>query len=74
MKRGNNGKEKWRGTRTHINIDHWGLHDCFYNHKEQVYKKSSTRHTNSQETIRTIRKELKNIRTLCACDSHTAEA
>ena len=44
MKMGNNATENLRGTRTHnISIDHWGLHDCF--HREQVYKKPSTRHT-----------------------------
>ena len=49
MKRGNNGTEKWRGTRTHMNIDLWGLHDCVY--KEQVYKKPTFRHTKIQETF-----------------------
>ena len=40
MKRGHNATENLRGTRTHISIDQWGLHDCF--HMEQVYKKPST--------------------------------
>ena len=64
MKRGNNANENLRGTRTHISIDHWGLHDCF--HREQVYKKPSTRHTKIQETFRVTRKELGNVGTLCA--------
>ena len=43
MERGHNVTEKLTGTQMHINIDHWGIHDCLY--KEKVYKKPSTRYT-----------------------------
>ena len=45
MKRGHNVTENLRGRSTHISIDQWGLHDRF--HREQVYKKPSTRHAKS---------------------------
>ena len=33
MKRGHNATENLRGTRTHISIDQWGLHDCFHRNR-----------------------------------------